>query len=138
MADIEGMRPRLANRGLDLPVTVPIVLLLGLAARRFTRWLDHRFEADEWIAWMVASLIGSLIIPTVVVGVGMLWAMLVEVVRVGNEHVGYRAVRRTEGLRATLLVMFGVGIAATWIGSAASMIGKRARRAVHAIGGGSE
>jgi len=36
VADIERMRPRLADRGFDLPVTIPVALLLAFAVRRFT------------------------------------------------------------------------------------------------------
>jgi hypothetical protein len=123
MSDLEGMRPQLAGRGFDLPITLPVLLLLVFALTRFIRWMRNRFEADEWLAWLVASLVGSLFIPTIVLGIGWLWAMLVEIVRVGNEHVGYR--ERTESLLANFLVMFGIAIVATWIGSATSAIRKR-------------
>jgi hypothetical protein len=126
VSDIEKARPRLSDRGFDLPVTVPVVLVLVFAITRFIRWMRNRFEADEWPVSLLVSLVGSLVIPTVVLGIGWLWAGLVEVVRIGNEHVGYRALRRTESLSATFLVIFGVGMAATWIGTAISSIRKRA------------
>jgi hypothetical protein len=126
VSDIEEARPRLAERGFDLPVTVPVVLVLVFAITRFTRWMRNRFEADEWPVLLLASLVGSLIIPSVVLGIGWIWAGLVEIVRVGNEHLGYRALRRTENLNATFFVIFSVGIAATWIGSAIGSIRRRA------------
>jgi cytochrome bd-type quinol oxidase subunit 1 len=122
--DIEGIRPQLTDRGFDLPVTVPVVLLLASALTRFIRWMRNRFEADEWLAWLLAALAGSLVVPAIVLGLGWLWAMLVDIVRVGNEHVGYR--ERSESLRANFVVIFGIGIAATWIGSAICAIRKRA------------
>jgi hypothetical protein len=116
VSDIDGVRPRLMERGIDLPVTIPVALLFVFAVRRFTRWLRNRFEADEWLAWFVASVIGSIILTAVTLAIGAAWAGVVEIVRLGNEHVSYRA--RTGSLRANFLVMFAIGIAASWIASA--------------------
>jgi hypothetical protein len=121
-ADINNVRPRLQQRGLDLPVTIPVVVLLLFAVRRFGRWLATRFDADERLGWLVATLFGSFFVPVLVVAAGGAWAVLVEIVQVGNEHLAHRA--RGESLRANLLVMFGIGVAAVWIGSATA---RRAR-----------
>jgi hypothetical protein len=124
VSDIERVRPRLADRGLDLPVTIPVALLLLFAVRRFTRWIRNRFETDEWAAWVVATLFWSFIIPAAVVAIGSAWAVVVEIVRLGNEHVGDRA--RVDGLRANFLLVLGIGIAAVWISSGITAIRKRA------------
>ena len=124
VSDIERVRPRLAERGLDLPVTIPVALLLVFAVRRFTRWIRNRFETDEWAGWVVATLFWSLIIPAAIVAIGSAWAVVVEIVRLGNEHVGSRA--RVDGLRANFLLVLGIGIAAVWIGSGITAIRKRA------------
>jgi hypothetical protein len=116
VADIDGVRPRLMERGIDWPVTVPVALLFAFALRRFTRWLRNRFETDEWVGWVVATVIGSIMVTTVTLAIGAAWAVLVEIVRLGNEHVSYRA--RGGSLRANFLIMFVIGIAASWIGSA--------------------
>jgi hypothetical protein len=60
-------------------------------------------------AWLVRRW-WALSIPILVLGIVWLWAMLVEIIRRGNEHVGYR--ERTESLRPNCLVMFEIGIAA--------------------------
>ena len=120
VSDVEGVRPRLMQRGIDLPVTVPVALLFAFTLRRFTRWLRSRFEAEEWLGWVVATVIGSIFLTTVVLAIGAAWAVLVEIVRLGNEHVGQRA--RPESLRANFFVMFGIGIAASWVGSAIAAI----------------
>jgi hypothetical protein len=122
-SDIDAVRPRLQERGLDLPVTIPVALLLMGAVTRFTRWISRRFEADEWLAWIVATLLGSLLIPALVLAIGGAWAVVVEIARVGNEHLGHRA--RGESLRANFLVVLGIGTAAVWIGSAMSAIRTR-------------
>lgn len=123
VADIQRTRERLGERGIDLPVTIPVFLLLAFALTRFTRWLRRRFEADEWVGWIVATVMGSLVVPAVVVAIGGAWAVVLEVVRIGNEHVSFRA--RPESLRANLLVMFGVGVAASLI--ACAMAARRQR-----------
>jgi hypothetical protein len=124
VADIERTRARLAERGIDLPVTIPVLLLLAFALTQFTRWLRRRFEADEWLGWMVATVMGSVIVPAVVVATGAAWAMVVEIVRIGNEHLSFRA--RPESLRANLLVMFAIGVAASWIACAIAARRQRA------------
>lgn len=115
-ADINGIRPQLLERGADLPITVPTVVLLVFAVRRFTRWLRTRFDATERLGWLVATLMGSLAVPLFAVVVGGGWAMVVEILRVGNEHMAHRA--RTESLKDNLLVLFVVGVGAVWIASA--------------------
>ena len=124
VADVERVRSRLAERGLDLAVTIPVALVLVCAVTGFMRWIRNRFETDEWAGWLFATLFASLIIPAVVVAIGGAWTAVVEIVRLGNEHVGERA--RLEGLRVHMLVVLGVGIAAVWIGSGFTAIRKRA------------
>ena len=121
--DINSVRPRLDQRGLDLPVTIPVVLMMLFAVRHFSRWLATRFEADERLGWLFATLLGSFLVPVLVVAAGGAWAVLVEIGRVGNEHLAHRA--RAGSLRANLLVLFGVGVSAVWIGSAISAVRKR-------------
>ena len=114
--DIARVQPRLAERGLDLPVTIPVIALFALALRSWVRWLRNRFQSDEWVPWAVATVFGSVILTAVILAIGAGWALLVEIVRLGNEHVGARA--RTADLRGNFLIMFGAGIAATWAVSA--------------------
>lgn len=123
-ADIDRIRPRLQERGLDLQVTIPVAVLLAFAVRRFVRWLPTRFDAGERLGWLVATSFGSLLIPLLVVAAGGAWAVLVEIVQVGNEHLAHRG--RADSLRGNLLVMFGIGVAAVWIGSAMSALQQRA------------
>lgn len=124
-ADIEAVRPRLAERGMGLPVTVPVVLLFVLSLRRFTKWLRNRFEPDEWLGWVIAAAIGSVLISAVVLAICAGWALIVEIVRIGNEHIGRRG--RTESLRDNFVVMFGIGIVASWIGVAIAALRLRRR-----------
>ena len=113
--EIEALRPRLEARGMDLPVTVPIILVFSFALRVFLRWLRGRFDADERAGWVIATIVGSIGITAVVLAIGVAWAAVVEIIRVGNEHLGHRA--RTTGLWSNFVVLFIVGMAASWIGS---------------------
>lgn len=124
VADIERVRPRLADRGLDLPITIPVALILLVAVRRFMRWIGSRFAPDEWAGWGVATLFASIVIPAIVITIGGGWAMVVEIIRLGNEHVGNRA--RIEGLRPHALAVLAVGGAAVWIGSGVTAMRKHA------------
>jgi hypothetical protein len=123
VSDIERIRPRLADRGFDWPVTIPVAVLLVFAVARFMRWIRNRFEADEWAAWIVATLFASVIVPAAVVALGIAWAAVVEIVRLGNEHVAGRA--RMDGLRANVVVVLGIGIAAVWVASGITAMRKR-------------
>ena len=114
--EIEALRPRLEERGLDLPVTIPVIIVFSFALRGFLRWLQGRFDADERAGWVIATIVGSIGITAVVLAMGVAWAVVVEIIRVGNEHLGHRA--RTEGLWSNFLVLFIVGMAVSWIGSA--------------------
>jgi len=71
-------------------------------------------------------MFASVIIPAVVVSIGGGWAFVVEIIRLGNEHVGNRA--RIEGLRAHVIAVLGIGFAAVWIGSGLAALRKRAER----------
>lgn len=123
VSDIERVRPQLAERGFALPLTIPVGLVLVLAVRGFMRWIRTRFETDEWAGWLLATVFASLIIPAVVLAIGGAWTAVVEIARLGNEHVGERA--RVEGLRLHALAVLGVGMAAVWIGSGITAIRKR-------------
>ena len=61
---------------------------------------------------------GSVIIPAVMIAIGAAWATVIEIVRLGNDHVSFRA--RPESLRAQLAVMFGVGVVAVVIACGAA------------------
>jgi hypothetical protein len=124
-ADINRIRPRLQERGADLPITVPTLVLLVFAVRRFAGWLRSRFDASERLGWLIATLMGSLAVPLFAVVVGGAWAMVVEILRVGNEHMAHRA--RSESLRVNLFVILGVGIIAVWIASATAALKEPAR-----------
>jgi hypothetical protein len=123
VADLQRVQPLLADRGFDLPVTIPIVLGFAWALTRFTRWIGSRFGDDERMAWGAATAFASIVIPAIVLAMGGAWAGAVEIVRLGNEHIGQRA--RFDGLRANFVIMLGLGITAVWIASVMTAIRRR-------------
>jgi hypothetical protein len=111
--DIAASRPRLAERGLDLPVTIPVLLLYGLLAPWGLRRVRSRFADDEPIACGVALIVVSIVVGAVIVVAGGLWSGVVEIVRVGNEHLANRAALIAWPARAP--AVFVVSIFAFWI-----------------------
>lgn len=119
-ADLDAVRPRLEERGTDLPVTIPMIIGFSFALRGFLRWLRNRFDRDEWAGWAIATVLGSIAITAMVLALGAAWAVAVEIVRVGNEHLASRG--RTESLRNNFLILFVLGVFASWIGSAIAAV----------------
>lgn len=111
--DIAAARPRLAERGLDLPVTSPVLLLYGLLAPWGLRRVRSRFADDEPIARGVALIVVSIVVGAVIVVAGGFWSGVVEIVRVGNEHVANRAALIAWPARAP--AVFVVSVFAFWI-----------------------
>jgi hypothetical protein len=93
--DIAGIRARLADKGADLPVSIPMALFCAWLSLRTIRWIRGRFDSDERVPTVVALLLASAAVSAAVVLVVQLWATAVEIVRIGNEHLSYRAGRRS-------------------------------------------
>lgn len=127
-ADIDAALPRLESRGTDLPITIPVVIAFALALRGFLRWMRRRFDSEELVGWVVATLLGSVAITAAILAVGAAWAVVVEIVRVGNEHLGNRG--RTDSLRDNFLLLFAAGVAASWVASAIQLHRSRSTRSL--------
>ena len=111
--EIAAIRPRLAERGLDLPVTIPMLFLYGLLAPIGLRRIRSRFADDERIARCIALLGMSIAVGAGTVVAGGLWSGIVEIIRVGNEHLSNRAALIAWPGRAPFV--FVVSVAAFWI-----------------------
>ena len=90
--DISAARTRLDQRGFDWLVNVPIAILYVLVVWSVTRRIRSRF-AGELVPTVIAILLASLGLAIALVGLGQLWAGAVEVLRIGNGHLSYRASR---------------------------------------------
>lgn len=93
LAEIASIREGFSRRGLDLAVYGPMLGLCGLASWWLVRATALRFGASEPIPRACAVVVGTLVIAAAVIGIGQVWAGLVEAIRIGNGHLSYRASR---------------------------------------------
>ena len=88
-ADLLDAQARIGDRGLNLVVNVPVaavfmaltLIVLGKVRRRFA-------ANDERAAMVVASLVAALAVAGLTTGLGRVWQMLSESIRIGNGHLG--------------------------------------------------
>jgi len=92
-SQIADVAQRLAARGADLPVTLPVLLFYGFAAWVGAQAIRSRFADDPRPVQLVAVFLVSVAVAAAVVAVGGLWSGVFEIVRVGNEHLSFRASR---------------------------------------------
>lgn len=123
-AEIAAARAQLDSRGFDWLVNAPMAFLYGWLSLIATRRLQARF-AEERIAFVTALAIMSVGLAVAIVAVGQLWASGVEVARIGNGHLSYRASRIPwSGHR---IETFTLAIIATWALAVAQRLGMRTR-----------
>ena len=67
--------------------------LYSVGAFSLSRWIRWRFANDEWAPTIVAVLFASMVLSGCVLALGHLWGGAMEMVRVGNMHMTYRADR---------------------------------------------
>jgi hypothetical protein len=92
-SQIADVTQQLVARGADLPVTLPVLVLYGFVARVVAGAIRSRFADDARGVQLVAVFLVSVAIAAAVVAVGGLWSGVSEIVRVGNEHLSFRASR---------------------------------------------
>lgn len=113
--DIGMMRTRLAERGVNLFVTVPMTVLYLSLSLYTIRRIRERFEVDETLPIVIAVFVASIAVTAAVMMAAQVWGAGVEIVRVGNEHLSYRAGRRSWPRRAEVLPILALAIIAFWI-----------------------
>jgi hypothetical protein len=74
-------------------VMVPMVVLFVLVARHYAARALRAFDPEERVIILVAVGLMALAVSGLSLMVGTLWAWLVEMVRIGNSHLSYRAGR---------------------------------------------
>ena len=92
IADIRQARTQLSHRW-DPFTYVPLAALYSVGAFGLSRVIRRRFANDEWVPTMVAVLFASMVLSGFVLALGHLWGGAVEMVRLGNMHMTYRADR---------------------------------------------
>jgi len=109
--DVTRARERIPNRGLDLPVTIPIGALFFLSVSRVLRKIERRFS-DESIPTIICLAVASIMLSAAFVFFGELWTSCLQMIRVWNQHVGGRVHRMLWLTRQKEI--FGVGFALFW------------------------
>lgn len=77
----------------DLAVLLSLLVFYGLAADSAARWVLRSFPFDrQWLV-VAATVMTSVVVSVGGLLLGGLWAGLVEMIRVGNDHLSYRVGR---------------------------------------------
>jgi len=112
LADVRDARHHLA-RDWDLAAYLPLVALYAVAALIMARRIRNRFFwPEEKLAVIVATLLASAAISAPLVPLGHLWGGVVEMIRVGDMHMSYRADRL--GWRGHDAEVFALGVVLFW------------------------
>lgn len=93
---VEGIataRAQLAQNSFDPPVHLPLVLFYLAVVAVAVRRIRRRFSADEVMPVVIATVFVSVGIAVGFIVLGHLWDGVVEMLRVGNTHMSYRAER---------------------------------------------
>jgi hypothetical protein len=112
VTDVSAAREQLARNSFDAPVHVPLVAFYLAAVLLASRRIRHRFPSDEGVAITVTSVFVGVGIGVVMVVLGHLWDGIIEMLRVGNTHMSYRAERL--GFREHTAKVFGVALVLFW------------------------
>jgi hypothetical protein len=101
--------PGWRNLALDvLLLVVPMLALLYAVATRIVDRVRRRFDHEERVAAFVSNVLLSGMISGLWLAVGNLWAWLVEMVRLRDQHLSFRAARIPWGRHVPELFVIGV------------------------------
>jgi hypothetical protein len=87
--DVLKAREHVSERGLNLPVNIPVGLIFLFAVLRVRRAIARRFE-DEPVPATIALILASVVLSGLLVVVGEFWTSILQMIRVGSQHVGGR------------------------------------------------
>jgi len=101
------------SKGVDAAVILSFAALYALAVNLATRWMVRGALVEHaWLAAAVA-LVASAMVSAAGVLLGGLWSAALEMMRVGNDHLSYRAYRVPWGQHH--LELFVAGIVVFWL-----------------------
>jgi hypothetical protein len=92
VGEVANARGQLDRRGFDWLVNVPMAALCLALGMAVTRRIATRF-AGEAIPTVASVVLASIVMAVVMVVIGQVWAAFVEMIRIGNGHMSYRAAR---------------------------------------------
>ena len=89
IAEVLAAQPRIGDRGLNLIVNAPVLAFFAAATMMALRGIRRRFAAgEERVAIAVASAMAAVAVAGLTTGVGRIWQMVSEAIRIGNGHLG--------------------------------------------------
>lgn len=90
--DVARAGDRTSERGLDLAVNVPVAVLFVFTVLGVARKIERRFT-DETLLAVTALVIASVALAGLFVMVGEFWTGIIQMIRVGSQHVGGRVAK---------------------------------------------
>jgi hypothetical protein len=112
VADFSSARDSVSDRGLNLLVNVPVGVLFVVTVVGITRRIEQRLMDVAWLM-NVTLVIASVAVAGLFVMVGEFWTNILQMIRVGSQHVGGRAAKLP--WRRHEPQIFFIGIALFWI-----------------------
>ena len=112
VSDVARARARIPERGLDLPVTLPVATMFVFCVLFVLRRVERRFT-DERLPVAICLVAGCVVLPGLFLWVGELWTSVLQMIRVGSQHVGGR-VQRLPWVQHQQQI-FTVGVGLFWI-----------------------
>ena len=91
-ADVTQARQRVSDRGLNLPVYIPVTLLFIWSVIAVTRRIERHFS-DETLPTIITLATASIALSALFVLIGEFWTSVLQMIRVGSQHVGGRVAR---------------------------------------------
>jgi hypothetical protein len=112
VADLASARDSVSERGLDLLVNVPVAVLFVFTVAGISRRIEQRFKDEPWLM-NVTLVIASVAVAGLFVMVGEFWTNILQMIRVGSQHVGGRAAKLP--WRRHEQQIFFIGVALFWV-----------------------
>ena len=112
VGDVARAQSRIPERGLNLPVNLPVGGLFILAVLGVVGRIERRFAGDP-LPTIVTLLVASVALSALFVLIGEFWTSVLEMIRVGSQHVGGRVARLPWKRHEPQI--FAIGIMTFWI-----------------------
>ena len=112
VSDVAHAQDRTSDRGLNLPVILPVGALFILAVLGVVSRIERRF-AGEALPTIVTLVVASVVVSVLFVLVGEFWTSVLQMIRVGSQHVGGRVARLPWKRHEPQI--FVIGVVAFWV-----------------------
>lgn len=119
--DVTRARDRIPEKSLNLPVNVPVAVLFVFTVMGITRSIERRFTNETFPA-IITLAIASIAVSGLFILVGEFWTSILQMIRVGSQHVGGRVARSPWKRHEPQIFIAGMVLfwAVTWLRRAGS------------------